>query len=143
MVKFYFTEIVINMAELKYSKSGTPYIETPEGRLIFSSSLKTKQGYKWFTYSYTDIESVPVGNGRSVTVSLRDSTCFDRSSQLPVKALPAELKNKLKTIFNSLMDEEGYISFENISLLEDILKNTDFEEIYNPKPKRKYKQRSV
>ena len=131
------------MAELKYSKIGTPYIETPNGRIIFSSALKTKKGYKWFTYSFTSVDDISIGGSRFVPVTTRDSTCFDRTFQLPAKSLPVELKNKLKTIFNSLMDDEGYISFENVSLLEDILKNTDFEEIYNPKPKRKYKQRSV
>jgi len=129
------------MAELKYSKSGTPYIETPEGRIIFSSTLKTKRGYKWFTYSHQFSDNVSVGNGRKVEVSTRDSVSFDKDFQLPAKAFPIVLKTKLKTIFNSLMDDQGYISFENVSLLEDILKNTDFEEIYNPKPKRKYKKR--
>ncbi len=126
------------MAELKYSISGTPYIETPIGRIIFSSSLKTKKGYKWFTYSHQFSDAVG-----AVIVSTRDSVAFDKDFQLPTKAFPIELKVKLKTIFNSLMDEEGYISFENVSLLEDILKNTDFDEIYNPKPKRKYKKRKA
>lgn len=129
------------MAELKYSKNGTPFIETPEGRIIFSPSLKTKKGYKWFTYSYIGVDDVPIGSGRRIAVRTRDSVAFDGSFQLPARAFPIELKTKLKTIFNSLMDDEGYISFKNVSLLEDILKNTDFEEIYNPKPKRKYKQR--
>jgi hypothetical protein len=131
------------MAELKYSTSGTPYIETPEGRIIFSSSLKTRKGYKWFTYSHQFSDHVGIGNGRKVEISTRDSVAFDKDFQLPAKAFPIELKTKLKTIFNSLMDDQGYISFENVSLLEDILKNTDFEEIYNPKPKRKYKQRKA
>ena len=131
------------MAELKYSKSGTPYIETPEGRIIFSPSLKTKKGYRWFTYSHQFSNNVSVGIGRKVTVSTRDSVAFDRTFQLPAKALPIDLKTKLKTIFNSLMDKDGYISFENVSLLEDILKNTDFEKIYNPTPKRKYKKRKA
>ena len=131
------------MAELKYSKSGTPYIETPNGRIIFSSSLKTKKGYKWFTYSHYSNDVIDVGAGQAIVVSTRDSTAFDKDFQLSAKTLPIELKTKLKTIFNSLMDEEGYISFENISLLKDILKNTDFEEIYNPTPKRKYKKRKA
>ena len=132
------------MAELKYSKSGTPYIETPAGRIIFSSSLKTRKGYKWFTYSHQVSDVVDVGSGRqAVIISTRDSMAFDKDFQLPAKALPIVLKTKLKVIFNSLMDDEGYISFKNVSLLEDILKNTDFEEIYNPKPKRKYKKRKA
>ena len=129
------------MAELKYSKNGTPYIETPDGRIIFSSSLKSRKGYRWFTYSYVSVDNVSIGAGRRVEVTTRDSVAFDKSFQLPASAFPIELKTKLKTIFNSLMDDEGYISDKNVSLLEDILKNTDFEEIYNPKPKRKYKQR--
>ena len=76
-------------------------------------------------------------------MSIRDSACFDGNFKLPAASLTPALKSKLKTIFNSLMDDEGFISYDNVSLLEDILKNTDFEEIYNPKPKRKYKKRSV
>lgn len=129
------------MAELKYSKSGTPYIDTPDGRITFSQVLKTKKGYNWFTYSHNFTDKVNIGNGQKVKVLTRDSAAFNKEFKLPAKALAPELKNKLKTIFNSLMDDEGYISFENVSLLGDILKNTDFEEIYNPKPKRKYKKR--
>ena len=76
------------MAELKYSKSGTPYIETPEGRIIFSPSLKTKKGYKWFTYSHYSSDLVSIGNGRRVEVTTRDSTAFDKNFQLSAKALP-------------------------------------------------------
>jgi len=128
------------MIELKYSKNKAPYIEVPTGKIIFGSALKTKKGYKWFTFSYGFANVVGAGKAE-VLISMRDSTVFDREFQLPVNVLPIDAKNKLKTIFNSLMDEEGYISVKNVSLLEDILKNTDFDEIYNPKPKRKYKQR--
>jgi len=127
--------------ELKYSKNKVPYIEVPTGKIIFGSALKTKKGYKWFTFSYSFTDVVSVGAGQAVLVSMRDSTVFDKEFQLPVNALPIEAKNKLKIIFNSLMDDEGYISVQNVPLLENILKNTDFDEIYNPKPKRKYKQR--
>ena len=129
------------MVELKYSKNKTPYIEVPTGKIIFSRALKTNKGFKWFTFSYGFEDVVNVGAGQSLIVSMRNSTVFDREFQLPVNALPIDVKNKLKTIFNSLMDEEGYISVENVSLLENILKNTDFDKIYNPKPKRKYKKR--
>lgn len=129
------------MIELKYSKNKVPYIEVPTGKIIFGSALKTKKGFKWFTFSYGISDVVNVGAGQAIAVSMRDSTVFDREFQLPVNILPIDAKNKLKTIFNSLMDEEGYISVKNVSLLEDILKNTNFDEIYNPKPKRTYKKR--
>jgi len=129
------------MVELKYSKNKTPYIEVPTGKIIFSRALKTNKGFKWFTFSYGFEDVVNVGAGQAIVVSMRNSTAFDREFQLPVNVLPIDVKNKLKTIFNSLMDEEGYISVENVSLLENILKNTDFDKIYNPKPKRKYKKR--
>ena len=46
----------------------------------------------------------------------------------------------MKKIFTSFAND-GYISESSLPLLGEVLQNTDFEEIYNPKPKRKYKKR--
>lgn len=106
------------MAELKYSKSGTPYIKTPFGNIIFSKTTKTAKGYGWFTI-----------NGRA----------FDCSFE-KITVLPVDFRKTMKKIFTSFAND-GYISESSLPLLSEVLKNTDFEEIYNPKPKRKYKKR--
>jgi len=107
------------MAELKYSKGGTPYIKTPFGNIIFSKTLKTAKGYSWFTV-----------NGKA----------FDCSFE-KITILPVDFRKKMKRIFTSFADDNGYISESSLPLLSEVLQNTDFEEIYNPKPKRKYKKR--
>ena len=57
---------------------------------------------------------------------------------VPRGILPHKLVKYLTSIFESLIDQDGYITSENICVLGKILQETDFDDMLIPKPKRKY-----
>ena len=137
--------------EIKETSSGHPYIDMgPFGVLIFSHlTADPLRGYKWMAYNreYVDAISVKKASERKIIkVQSRSSAIFNMRFKrdalgkkgVPRGMLPHKLVKYLTNIFESLIDQDGYITSENIYVLDKILQETDFDDMLIPKPKRKY-----
>jgi hypothetical protein len=136
----------------------------PHGRLVFSDMTRTKEGYRYMTYSRSFIDTISVkkqdGSRSTYDIPSRDSYVFNmrfkrgqNSSDKKIKAkkgpikgvpsgtIPPELLNWLTKVFESLSD--GYVfPFKNILLLKEKIENTDFNRILEPK-KRKISKKKI
>jgi hypothetical protein len=126
--------------KLYYSKNGTPYIETEAGdKLIFSVSTEDqKLGFKWFTFSGTTTETIPLSAGKGDKKGRKVIKLVDRTSFVSDIGLNGISKKNLKGIntpyasiasLKRLMEPlivEGHFNRKNLSKLEDILNKEDF-----------------
>ena len=131
--------------EFNYSKNGIPYIDMGEhGQLTFSKLTSHPiKGYKYVTFKRLGIETIKIKNSSPIDVPIYHSYTFDLSfkrgetSGVPRDAMPRRIVDYLIKVFDSL-SEGDYISHKNIKLLEEILVNTDIEEVLN-EPQREIK----
>jgi hypothetical protein len=126
--------------KLYYSIKGTPYIETEAGdKLIFSVSTEDqKLGFKWFTFSGTTTETIPLSAGKGDKKGRKVIKLIDRTSFISDVGLNSISKKNLKGIntpyasiasLKRLMEPmiiDGYFNRKNLFKLEEILNNEDF-----------------
>jgi hypothetical protein len=137
------------MSELKYTKSGTPFINLidAEGRtygdFIFSSTTKTATGYKYicFTHRYDNQVATKSGKGTAartkfVEVAVKDSYVFNmllkRDSAgkkgVPSGMIPRRLAEWIIAVLGEFT-MEGIFPFSAIKLLEPIVAELDINRI--------------
>jgi len=137
------------MAELKYSKKGTPYIELTDeagdtyGTFIFSTLTSTDAGYKYvvFTHRYTNQVVTKKGKGDKSThtfteIAVNDSSVFNlkmKRSEDGIKGVPqGMLPRRLVDWMIVLFDEftvDGVIPHSAIKLMEPIVADLNIDEV--------------
>jgi hypothetical protein len=107
---------------LKYSKSGTPYIEFDNAKLIFGDSTKNEIGYRWFCLS---------GIQTTKSKKNKNSSKYHYSDIVPVtlngvckdsKGFFGKGFKKVKDKINKYVDNEVF-PYKNLTLLEQELNN--------------------
>jgi hypothetical protein len=119
------------MIEFKFSTSGSPVIVLGDlGSLIFSNlTYHPQKGYKYlcFSHDYDDIVHVKKGGERrfiktkthdtytcNMRLERKAKTHSTKAVGLPHKALPGRMKDYIKKCFEPYIDDEGYISKEDL-----------------------------
>lgn len=118
------------------------------GRLVFSDMTKTRQGYRWLTYSKVYVERIPLkmpdGSRDYREVDQRESHVFTfklkRDTEgklgLPNGTIPRKLANKLVSIFDEFTEGE-VLPYKNIENLKSKIEKTNFNKILPKKRKKK------
>lgn len=137
--------------ELKYSKTGVPYLELDtDNKLIFSKTTANKQGYKWLVFSglSTTTETLSSGKGKKKTkkkivitapVSTAINMDFTKISRTAKNANPYLTKsymNGLKKLFSPYL-KEGVFPYSNLQKFEKDINNLDVvreEDLLNEDP---------
>jgi hypothetical protein len=156
--------MIASKLEFKYSKHGSAYIDLGEGQLVFSKiTSHPDKGYKYIAYNHRYMDTIVVKrhktiNGKRVahretyTVEVHDSHTFNmyfykdaaRKYGIPRDTLiPARLGDWLRRIFAGLIDDEGYMPYKKIRVLERKINNADLDEILKTKIKRKRKRKKA
>lgn len=144
--------------KFNYSENGIPVITIGEfGSLIFSNltSHPTK-GYRYICYShsYDDMIGIKNTTGRRKTVAVPTSESFvvnmylerkkktstSKAIGLPHRALPGRMKDYLKKVMLPLIDDEGYMSYDNIEKLKRKLHGKDIQKILSKIQKKRMKR---
>lgn len=134
--------------QLKYSKSGTPYIDGPFGRIIFSNATKTKKGYRYLVINHVSEESF-INKGQRFFTTIKESyvkkidftTSGQGDKKIPDYVMPKKLLNWFTKIFVSLSEGE-YFPESNIDVLKGIIDDTDFDVLYAKKQKKRRVKRA-
>jgi len=114
---------------LKYSTTGTPYLEMIKGaKLIFSTSTESPKGFKYLVFNNRITRTLCVSGAKSKNkkyVKTSDECSFTTTmdfTKIPKKAKEFGLSNItkkiLKGILSKLVDEEGYFPRDNLKALE-------------------------
>lgn len=141
--------------QFKYSNKGTPYIQIGYmGKLIFSKiTSHPEKGYKFMCFSHQYIDNISIKNttgkrkivkvptNESYTTNMylqRESKNGNKKPKgLPHNTLPGRMKDYLKKIFNSLLDEEGYLPYEKIDILKKKIHNKNIKTILSKVQKKR------
>lgn len=138
---------------LERSSSGIPYIEMGDmGRLIFSRTLKSDRGYKWFCYVRKYIDTViiknTVGKRQPVKFAEQFSLMYtmrlyrDEENVWGVKkgTIPPKIQKFFRKTFVELGIEHNNILYfpeDKIGDLKEIIDRTDFVKIVEEIPVKK------
>ena len=129
--------------QMKYSKNGTPYIDGPFGRIIFSKATKQKQGYQYLVINHASEQSF-INKGKRFFTTIKESyikkidfsTSGSGDKKIPDYVMPKKLLSWFIKIFKSL-SEGDYFPESSIEILDGIINDTDFNKLYEKKKRRK------
>jgi hypothetical protein len=150
--------MIASKFEFKYSGKGLPYIDLGEGQLVFSKiTAHPEKGYKYLAYNHRCIDVVVFKkkkDGQAVRETFEaeqhDSHTFNmhfykdqaKKKGIPRDTLiPTRLGDWLRKIFAGLIDDEGYMPYNKIRVLERKINNADLDEILKTKIKQKRKKK--
>jgi hypothetical protein len=132
------------MSELKYSKTGIPFIHLVDaagktyGDFIFSNMTKTETGYKYicFTHRKIDMVATKSGKGKSnfVEVATNDSYVFNMvlkrdeagKKGVPQGMMPKRLSDWIRAVISEFTID-GIFLFSDIKFLEPIIADLDID----------------
>ena len=121
------------------------------GNLIFSNTTSHPvEGYKYIAYNrdYIDVVKLrPRGGGDRIYVEYAayDSHVFKviKLENVPRGSIPRRLVDHLNKILFSLVTENGYMPYESISFMAEIIGDTNFDTIIEPPKKRRRKVKNA
>ena len=137
--------------ELKYSTTGTPFIEMFSfGRLIFSRTLMKREGYNWLCYVRRYSEKSVTKNATTGERSILKVPEFDaimynfklyrgtddgeyRPRGVKRETIPLKIQKWLRKQFENLcieIDNELYFPHSQLDTLYDRIENTDFTKMF-------------
>jgi hypothetical protein len=127
--------------KLLYSKTGVPYIEMDDdNKFIFSSSTKSKKGYKWLVFSGTSTTTTTMSAGKGKSKKKTKVTYVEPVStiiDMKVTSIPKKLSKTdniylsknylldLRSILKPFLDDEGYLHEKHLNELETALSSDD------------------